>query len=113
MSLPNEIREQLLSGYLDDSLSADECARVERLLASDPDFAAELEELREIRAALKTIASEDEVKLGSGFANKILDAAVAQARSEGLDDDHPLLRLAEQPRGAGYRGRKDGKKDNY
>ena len=98
MSLPNELREQLLSGYLDDALSADERARVDHLLASDAEFADELEQLREIQATLLTIsASEDEIKLRSDFAERILDAAVAQARFEGLNEDHPLLRLAEQP----------------
>lgn len=98
MSLPNDLREQLLTGYLDDALTVDERTRVDQLLASDSDFAAELKELREIRAALKCIAKVDEdVRLGSGFAEQVLDAAVARAQSEGLSDDHPLLRLAEQP----------------
>jgi hypothetical protein len=54
-------------------------------------------------------SSEDEIRLESGFAERILDAAVAQARFEGLNEDHPLLRLAEQPslqhnkRSAGWR----------
>ncbi|MCP4885855.1 MAG: hypothetical protein GY904_04495, partial [Planctomycetaceae bacterium] len=110
MSLPNELREQLLSGHLDDALSADERARVDHLLANDPEFADELEQLREIQATLATISSsEDEIRLESGFAERILDAAVAQARFEGLNEDHPLLRLAEQPslqqnkRSAGWR----------
>jgi hypothetical protein len=110
MSLPNELREQLLSGHLDDALSADERARVDHLLANDPEFADELEQLREIQATLAAISSsEDEIRLESGFAERILDAAVAQARFEGLNEDHPLLRLAEQPslqqnkRSAGWR----------
>ncbi|MEE2937770.1 MAG: hypothetical protein VYA84_17405 [Planctomycetota bacterium] len=98
MSLPNELREQLLSGHLDDVLSADERARVDYLLANDPEFADDLEQLREIQAILAAISSsEDEIRLESGFAGRILDAAVAQARFEGLNEDHPLLRLAEQP----------------
>ena len=98
MSLPSEIRDQLLSGYLDDALNADERAQVERLLRSDQSFAEELAELKQIRASLKDVFRQDQrVRLGSEFSSRVLDAAVAQARSEGLPEDHPLVRLAEQP----------------
>ena len=98
MSLSREILDQLLSGYLDDSLSADERARIERLLETDPEVARELEELRGIRGWLKDVAKADSVvTLPEGFSDRVLDAAVASAKSEGLSDDHPLVRLAEQP----------------
>jgi hypothetical protein len=98
MSLPNELREQMLSGYLDDALSADERARVDQWLASDPDLAGELDQLRELRAALQAIGrAGSHLKLESGFADRVVDAAVARAQAEGLSEDHPLLRLAEQP----------------
>lgn len=98
MSLPREILDQLLSGYLDDALSADEHARVERLLETDPEVARELKELRGIRFALQDVAAADaKFRLPAGFADRVLDASVATARSEGLSDDHPLIRLAEQP----------------
>lgn len=104
MSLPIELREQLLSGYLDDALTVDERMRVEQLLADDAEFAAELKELREIRSVLKSIAADDaDVKLDAGFADRVLDAAVARAQSEGLSEEHPLLRLAEQPSLSGRR----------
>ncbi len=98
MSLPREILEQLLSGYLDDALSADERARVERLVETDAEAASQLEELRELRMALKEVSRADAgFKLPDGFADRVLDASVAAAASEGLGDDHPLVRLAEQP----------------
>jgi anti-sigma factor RsiW len=98
MSLPNELIEQLLSGYLDDALSADERARVEQLLQTDEQIANELVQLREIRASLKAVAKIDStIRLDNGFADRVLDAAVARARAEGLSDEHPLVRLAEQP----------------
>lgn len=98
MALPREILDQLLSGYLDDALSADERARVERILETDAEAARELEELREIRTSLKGLAKVDSgVKLPEGFADRVLDAAVATAKSEGLGEDHPLVKLAEQP----------------
>ncbi len=98
MSLPREILDQLLSGYLDDALSADEHARVQRLLETDPEIARELEELRGIRTALQDVAKADSTfRLPAGFADRVLDTAIATARSEGLNEDHPLIRLAEQP----------------
>lgn len=98
MSLPRELLDQLLTGYLDDALSADERARVEQLLQTDNQVVNELAQLREIRASLRTIAQSDAaIRLDAGFANRVLDAAVARARVEGLNEDHPLVRLAEQP----------------
>lgn len=98
MSLPKEILDQLLSGYLDDALSADERARIERLLETDPEVATQLEELRDLVGALKEVSKTDAgFKLPAGFADRVLDAAVASAASEGLSDEHPLVRLAEQP----------------
>ena len=98
MSLPKEILEQLLSGYLDDALSADERARVERLIETDADAASQLEQLRDLRQALKEVSRADAgFKLPAGFADRVLDASVAAAASEGLSEDHPLVRLAEQP----------------
>lgn len=100
MSLPREILDQLLSGYLDDALSADERARVEQLLASDPAVASELNELRRMRAALRQVAQcEPAGSLPAGFSDRVLDAAIATAQREGLSDSHPLIKLAEQPSG--------------
>ena len=98
MSLPQDLLDQLLSGYLDDALTADERIRVERLLQSDPDVAEELRKLRDLRHSLQVLAKVDsEIKLDPGFADRVLGAAVARAREEGLGDGHPLIQLAEQP----------------
>lgn len=98
MSLPRELLDQLLSGYLDDALSADERARVEQLLRSDDQIVKELDQLRQIQNSLRSISVADsEVKLDSGFADRVLGEAVARAHAEGLGEDHPLIRLAEQP----------------
>ncbi len=98
MSLPREILDQLLSGYMDDALSADERARVERLLETDAEVARELSELQGMRGSLRDVSRADSfVKLPEGFSDRVLDAAIACARSEGLSEDHPLVRLAEQP----------------
>ena len=98
MSLPKDLRDQLLSAYLDDALSADEQSRVDRLLDSDPDARDELDSLRQLRSSLRDVArSDSDATLGTHFADRVLGAAVAQARSEGLAEDHPLVRLAEQP----------------
>ncbi len=98
MSLPKELLEQLLTGYLDDALSDDERTRVEQLLQSNPTLVDELAELRSLRQSLKAVSQADAAfQLDSGFADRVLGAAVARARDEGLSEDHPLVRLAEQP----------------
>ncbi len=98
MSLPKELLDQLLSGYLDDALTVDERVRVEQLLQSNAEVAAELEQLRDLRRSLQVLSRADsDIRLDRGFADRVLGAAVARAREEGLADDHPLIRLAEQP----------------
>ncbi len=98
MSLPKELLDQLLTGYLDDALTADERVRVEQLLHSNAEIAVELEQLRDLRRSLQVLSRVDsDIKLEQGFADRVLGAAVARAREEGLADDHPLIRLAEQP----------------
>ncbi len=98
MSLPQELLDQLLSGYLDDALSADERIRVEQLVQSDPEVARELRKLQDLRRSLQVLSRADsDIRLDRGFADRVLGAAVARAREEGLSDDHPLIRLAEQP----------------
>lgn len=99
MSLPSEIVDQLLSGYLDDTLSGDERLRVEQMLASDQSLRQELDSMREIRAALKSIDRTDRARsaqfLGANFSQRLVDAAIEQARATGVPEDHPLLRSAE------------------
>ncbi len=98
MSIPRELLDQLLTGYLDDALSADERAHVQQLLNSDGEVVKELAQLRELRRSLQAVAKADsDIKLDPGFADRVLGAAVARASAEGLAEDHPLVRLAEQP----------------
>ena len=47
MSLPPALIDQLLTGYLDEVLSADELARVETLLETEPSIAEELAKLQD------------------------------------------------------------------
>lgn len=97
MSIPIDLLDQLLTGYLDDALSPDERARVETLIKSDTKVADELAELRELQSSLRTIAESDaSIQLDSGFADRVLNAAVDRARTEGLGQDHPLIRLTDQ-----------------
>ena len=98
MSIPRDILDQLLSGYLDDVLGDDEQIRVEQLLRDDSEVAKELEDLRLIRSTLRQISRVDaNVRLDDGFADRVMQAAVAQASAEGLGEDHPLLKVAEHP----------------
>lgn len=105
MSLPREILDQLLSGYIDDALSGDERARVEQLLRDEPEVARELQELRDIRTALQEVHRADRaIHLGPNFADRVLQATVDQAKTEGLSEDHPVMLLSEQPSTAVARG---------
>ncbi|OUX08247.1 MAG: hypothetical protein CBE00_02395 [Planctomycetaceae bacterium TMED240] len=100
MSLPPALIDQLLTGYLDEVLSPDEFARVETLLKTEPSVADELAKLRQLRSALKAIASADsDIRLDTGFAGRVVDEAILRARSEGVSDEHPLLRIDHQPVG--------------
>lgn len=100
MSAPNESLDQLLSGYLDDALSDDQRRRVEDRLRADPEAASELESLRSLRATLRALSEQDAPRsLGPEFAERVIESAVARARVEGLSEDHPLVRLSEQPTG--------------
>ncbi len=101
MTVPNEILDSLLSGYLDDALTVDERVRVERMLASDADVRSDLESIRELREMLRYIDRTDRAKAASlirpAFSERIIDAAIECARSEGVSEDHPLLRSTEAP----------------
>ena len=98
MSLPPALIDQLLTGYLDEVLTADELARIETLLKTEPSIAEELARLQELRLALKAVALADsDIQLDSGFADRVIDEAVLRARSEGVSDEHPLMRIDNQP----------------
>lgn len=99
MGLPRELRDELLSGYLDGVLSNDERARVEQMLASDPGLRGELDALRQQSALLGQLraANGRRVALGDGFADRVISAALEVAEREGVHAGHPLLRLQGVP----------------
>ena len=98
MSLSRETIDQLLSGHMDGALSDAERTQLDELLQSDPNVARELDELCQLRDSLQFISRADStINLDEGFADRVLDAAVQRARAEGLGEDHPVVRLAEQP----------------
>ncbi len=83
---------------MDDALSTDERAWFEQMLASDPQVARELEQLKSLRLSLHRISKEDrDIKLPRDFAQSVLEATVARGRLEGLSDEHPVMRMAEEP----------------
>ncbi len=98
MSVPKDILDSLLSAYMDDALSADERTRVDQMLRDDASVVSELEQLKQLRQSLQQIRDEDRnVTLPANFAQSVIEATVARARAEGLSDDHPVMRLSEQP----------------
>ncbi len=83
---------------MDDALSADERTRVDQMLRDDASVASELEQLIQLRESLRQIRDEDRnVTLPANFAQSVIEATVARGRAEGLSDDHPVMRLSEQP----------------
>ena len=99
MSLPREMIDELLSGYLDDSLSGDERNRVERMISDQPELASELESLKKQRDELRLLAEQTAAseivtkhRFAESFPQDVVSAAVQRAREEGCDADHPLLR---------------------
>ena len=98
MKPTEEQLDQLLSGYLDDALEADELQNVERWLQDDSDVANRLRELVDVRDSVRQVFQQaPTVKLPDRFSTKVLTAAVARAREEGVDESHPLMRVQEQP----------------
>ncbi|WP_146518296.1 anti-sigma factor [Stieleria varia] len=92
MSVPREMIDELLSGYLDDSLSGDERKRVEQLLGEQPELAAELTQLRELSQSIKQLAAVSTPGLKPGFADRVVRSAIEQAKIDGLPESHPLIR---------------------
>ncbi|WP_417735676.1 anti-sigma factor family protein [Rosistilla oblonga] len=95
----NEAREELLSAYLDNGLSADEQAHVEQLLQHDASVRQQLEALRKLQADVRASMPSD-ARLGTDFSDRVWTAVLAQADAEGLPDTHPI-RLAQAREGRG------------
>ena len=54
--------------------------------------------LQELRSALKAVAIADsDIRLDTGFAERVIDEAVQRARCEEISGEHPLLRIDNQP----------------
>ncbi|WP_182866145.1 anti-sigma factor family protein [Rhodopirellula sp. JC639] len=92
MALPEELLDELLSAHLDDALSGDERARVDQMLRDDPTARERLEALIRQRDSFRdTMLAVPQ--LPDGFADNVVQAAIARAEAEELRSDHPL-RLA-------------------
>ena len=73
--------ESALSAYLDDELSAEERVEVEARLASDPQLASVLAEVRETREALRTMPWQDPPE---GFLDGLVESV--RARDSEVDE---------------------------
>lgn len=96
MSLPRELLEDLLSRYMDGSLSDDERRRVEQILAVDEAAQKALAALQEQASLLREL-HRTSPKLDRRFAQRVVDSAINQAIEQGLPAKHPL-RLADPNR---------------
>lgn len=89
MSLSNEL-EDLLSGYLDNQLNADELRKVQVAL-QNPAVQERYDELCQMRADLKALAAIPVRSLPGDFAQRVLAAVAAQSESQ------PQVQLQSQP----------------
>ena len=90
--------EELLSAYLDGELTAAEQARVERLLAEQPESRQLLEELCWLKTSLERMPRD---RLGHDFAERVLRRAEKQLLTGGeLEDGEPLKQQRSQPMAA-------------
>ncbi|QDV66533.1 hypothetical protein Poly24_02200 [Rosistilla carotiformis] len=87
----NDAREELLSAYLDQGLSADEQSYVEQLLQNDAAARQQLESLRALQADVRASLATD-ARLGTDFSDRVWTAVLAQADAENLPQTHPIRR---------------------
>lgn len=93
MSLPRELPDELLSAYMDGELSADERARVEQMLAADPEMRESLRLLQEQSQTLRH-SLRSAPQLDAAFAERVLAATFAEAQRQSLDASHPVQKAA-------------------
>jgi len=87
----DEFLDELISGFLDGELEPQELRQLEEILQRDPEAARRLKLLQSARAAL---SRPTEHHLPDTFAQRVLEAARAEANRLGLPDSHPI-RLGE------------------
>lgn len=78
MALSNKL-EELLSGYLDNQLNADELREVEKALQENPEAGEHLEQLIALRGSLKAVAAQTKAVLPASFAQNVM-AQIAAAK---------------------------------
>ena len=106
MPSPESDLEQLLSASLDGELTPEQHRELDQILANDPELARQRDELVALRGLVRqSLLSQRPQGLGRGFADRVIDAAIAKAEAEGVRSDHPLVRLAH--RDAATDGRSD------
>lgn len=89
--MTDEFLDELISGFLDGELESQELRQLEEILRRDPEAARRLKLLQNARSAL---SRPTEHHLPDSFAQRVLEAARAEANRLGLPDSHPI-RLGE------------------
>ena len=85
----NEHIEELLSGFLDGELTAEELREFESALAADASLSRKLEQMRQIGNDLRNVPKQ---KLAPDFASRVLAAARQQALTSDSQVPHYVLR---------------------
>lgn len=89
--MTDEFLDELISGFLDGELEPQELRQLEEILQRDPEASRRLKLLQSARVAL---SRPTEHHLPDSFAQRVLEAARAEAQRLGLPDSHPI-RLGE------------------
>jgi len=105
MSLPRELLDDLLGRYMDGSLSADEQRQAEHILESDQEARRVLAAFERQGASLRALRDATP-SLGSDFASRVVQRAIAQAEREGIAENHPLRRAGREDDAAASPGRR-------
>jgi negative regulator of sigma E activity len=82
------LENELLSAYLDGELSADEQARVDRLLAENPSARQFLDELRSLRSMLQSLPKQT---LSIDLSEKVLKAAAERSSEQRRPRSRPTI----------------------
>jgi hypothetical protein len=104
MSLPESEKELLLSASIDGTLSPEEQEVLDRWLREDPAAVKRRDELASLVSSVRDTFrnlrhdTQSHQRLGSDFAESVVEMAIAQAVENKLPPSHPLMRIGQSDR---------------
>lgn len=105
MALSNKL-EELLSGYLDNQLNADELREVDKALQENPEAREHLEQLAAIRGSLKAVAAHSKAVLPASFAQNVMaQIAASKVAASSVQLPNPVQLSPASPAGVRWNGK--------